>query len=177
MSKVPDILLDSDVTRHFHRGCQLDKLPIIYPKRLAILDKVKDELIRSPALKKPIEDFIKNHSIKEITFPANIDLIKEYARLKGRLKGDGESSCLSYAKFNKGVCIASSNIYDVTEYCKMNNIKFVTTMDILITANKKHILSVEECNEFISKVRSCGSKLPEKSLQDFVNGGYEIREI
>ena len=77
MSKVPDILLDSDVTRHFHRGCQLDKLPIIYPKRLAILDKVKDELIRSPALKKPIEDFIKNHSIKEITFPANIDLIKE----------------------------------------------------------------------------------------------------
>jgi len=50
-------------------------------------------------------------------------------------------------------------------------------MDILITANKAKILSVDECNQFIKDVRNAGSRLPVNSIQEYVAGGYLIRSI
>ena len=57
-----------------------------------------------------------------------------------------------YAKFNPNFAIASSNIKDIQAYCTEKKIQFVTTMDILIMANKSGLISVEECNTFIKTV-------------------------
>ena len=92
------------------------------------------------------------------------------------MKGEGESACMAYAKFNPEFAIASSNLKDIEAYCNGNKIPFVTTMDILVMANKKHIISVDDCNKFISTVKATGSSLPVKSLQEFVND-YPMREI
>jgi hypothetical protein len=44
--------------------------------------------------------------------------------------------------------IASSNLNDIKEFCFKNEIKYYTTMDILVDALNKNILNKEECNEF-----------------------------
>ena len=179
MSELPKILLDCDVIRHFHRGCQLPVLPALYPDRLIILDKVKDELTSTVSLRNMVNSFISNYSIEEVNFPSDQDTIQEYARLINMLKGSGEAACMAYAKNNPNHCIASSNIKDIIAYCNQNGINYATTMDILVAANRSQprILEVEDCNNFITKVLASGSKLPVTRLQDYVQGGYQIQEI
>lgn len=178
MAQPPKVLLDCDVVRHFHRGCQLPILPVLYPDRLIILDKVKDEF-NPGSLLTMVNNFISTYSIEEITFPADLNMISEYARLISMLKGSGEAACMAYAKYNTNHCIASSNIKDITAYCNQNGIKYATTMDILVAANRSQprILEVEDCNDFITKVLAAGSKLPVTRFQDYVQGGYQIRTI
>jgi len=171
------ILLDSDVFIHFHVGGQLSKLIEVYPGRICIPDKVKNELQRFPSLKVPVDEFISKYKIPVIPFPTDIETIKEYAFLTTKkLKGQGESACLALARFH-GYCIASSNLLDVQSYCNSYSIRYVTTMDILIAANKPGIISVDECNAFITAVKNAGSKLPVNTLQDFIQMKYPVREI
>ncbi len=61
--------------------------------------------------------------------------------------GEGESACMAIAKHCKQY-IASSNLNDIKEFCFKNEIKYYTTMDILVDALNKNILNKEECNEF-----------------------------
>lgn len=113
------ILLDSDVIRHFLNGSQIQKLPSILPNRLVILDVVKRELCRSKRLITPVTNFISFFKIEELTFPKEIEIIKEYADLTSKGFGDGESACMAVAKY-EGYHIASSNLRDIEEYCQKN---------------------------------------------------------
>jgi hypothetical protein len=86
-------------------------------------------------------------------FPhSDLDIKKEYAQIKKNnyLIGDGERACMAVAKFNKNI-IASSNFRDITTYCKLNNINFIGTLDILSIAFTKNIFNEEQCDKFIKE--------------------------
>lgn len=176
MSIAEYVLLDCDVIRHFHRGNKLEILSTVYPDHLKILDIVKNELFQTFALKYPLSNFFFDNKIEEVLFPADLRYVKEYAELTSRLRGSGESACMAFAKLNPGVGIASSNIKDIDAYCNANKIPFVTTMDILVVANKRKLLNTEECNTFIQTVKAAGSRLPVNTLQEYVKD-FKLREI
>lgn len=167
------ILLDSDVVRHFINGGQLSKLAAIFPNRFIMLDKVKNELLRSKNLVQTITDFLNTSPIQQLPFPTSIEIIIEYAYLTRRF-GEGESACMAVAKHQRQY-IASSNLNDIKEFCAKNEIKYYTTMDILVEAFKKNILTIEECNAFILDVKAKGSKLPVSSMEEYFR--RESREL
>lgn len=163
----PQILLDADVIRHFLKGGRILDLPKIFPNRFAIIDVVRDELIRSHSLKTPIENFLNFSKIEIIAFPTgNLEILKEYAGLKKRF-GDGESACMAVAKFDKKY-IASSNLKDIKQYCDENAIIYFTTMDLLCIAVENGVLSLVDCNEFIKMVKDAGSRLPTNTIEEFI---------
>jgi len=74
---------------------------------------------------------------------------------------------MAYCKFHKEV-FASSNLADIKSYCQANGIQYITTMDLLSEAFKKGMLTEEECDNFITMVKSKGSKLPVNPIREFL---------
>jgi len=165
-SSQPSILLDSDVVRHFINGGKIHQLSSIFPKRFAMLDKVKNELCRSRAIETIVNNFLIMTKVPIIPFPKQIEIIKEYAILTKQF-GEGESACMAVAKYQKQF-IASSNLKDIAAFCKTNGITYLTTMDILLEAFNNKIFSKKECDEFIAIVKAKGSKLPCNTLDEFI---------
>ena len=94
------------------------------------------------------------------------EMVKEYAALKKGGKGEGESACLAYLRFNDDI-LGSSNIKDIKAYCEQYNIKYLTTMDFICEAYRKNLLSEEECNDFVKSVLAKKSKLPCKTFYEY----------
>jgi len=160
------IILDADVLIHFSKGECLGTLVQIFPNKYCILDYVFNEVFRGN-LKIQIANLISYGFIEEINFEEDLRVVREFARLK-RTFGEGESACMAYCKFNNDV-IGSSNLKDIKTYCEENNIQYITTMDFLLEAYNKGILTEAECNEFITKVKSKGSKLPVNTIQEYIS--------
>jgi hypothetical protein len=166
--KTKDILIDADVVSHFITGGQILILGKIFPNRILILDKVYAELERTPNKKVQIQNLINFKVVTIIPFPEeNDEIYKEYLHIKNVMfKGDGESACLAYVRYTKDI-IGSSNLRDVKEYCKLHTIELLTTMDFLLEALQKGILTEEQCDEFINRVLNAGSKLPVKKISEY----------
>ncbi len=161
----PHILLDSDVFRHFLNGNRIHQLSAIFPGRFVMLDKVKNELCRSKSLEKPVNNFLKLFQIPIISFPTRGEIIIEYAQLIKKF-GEGESACMAVARFENEF-IASSNLRDIRSYCEQHSIVYFTTMDLLVEAMNKEIMTEAECDQFILDVKTKGSKLPCNSMKEF----------
>ncbi len=156
------IVIDADVIIHFIKGGYLSILPNIFPTyEYVVLSIVLDEVCKHSDTRIAIQNhmaFLK--TIKELEWNPVGEMIKEFANLIGKEKrGDGESACMVYCKYNKDV-VASSNLRDIKKYCDENMITYVTTMDFLHEAFIKRIMTEDECNKFISDVIASGSKLP-----------------
>ena len=157
------ILLDADVIIHFFKGGKLSILPrILSDYQFILLDVVKREipLVMMNELNRLITA---DKSVLEIQFGASSGELKEYARLtsaNGLALGKGESACMVYCLYHKDV-LASSNLKDITDYCKEHNITYLTTVDLLFYAIRFKLMTKEEANQFIKKVVSLGSRLPE----------------
>ncbi len=168
------ILLDADVIRHFLKGSKILLLPKILSDQLVILDVVKNELCRSKQLDGPVNNFINYFKIEVRPFPSDSSIIKEYAYLRKSF-GDGESACMAYAK-NYNCCIASSNLTDIKYYCTCNNIQYLTTMDILVKAFQKGIMTEGECDLFIAEVKKKGSKLPANYIKEYIKLNLKLNK-
>lgn len=95
--------------------------------------------------------YLKN--IRKIDFSTlSQDIIKEYAQLSS-IFGKGESACMAYCRYNHHV-VGSNNTKDVTEYCKNHGITYLTTHDFLYLAYQRHLMTAEECHEFMRTVSS-----------------------
>ena len=162
----PKILLDSDVVRHFINGNQLLMLTRIFPNRFVMLDKVKNELCRSKSIVTQVNNFITMTKVPVIPFPTDRAIIIEYAQLI-RQFGEGESACMSVALHQKQF-IASSNLRDISAYCKLHGITYLTTMDILLEAFHKGVFTKVECDTFITDVKLKGSILPCNTLDEYI---------
>jgi predicted nucleic acid-binding protein len=166
------ILLDADVIRHFIEGGKESKLPQIYPKRLLILNIVHGEIECIDRFRPRLNQLIKDELIELIEFPEDYEdnderlIIVEYAALK-KTKGSGESACLAYARYKKKI-VASSNLSDVKEYCKLHKIELITTLDILAESLKLKITDKDECNTFIALVKKKGCKLPCNTIEEYL---------
>ncbi|MGE0567692.1 MAG: hypothetical protein AB7O73_07060 [Bacteroidia bacterium] len=161
----PNILLDADVVRHFLNGNRIHQLSAIFPNRFVMLDKVKNELCRSKGLVTPVTNFLSMFKIPVIPFPVKSEIIKEYAMLMKKF-GEGESACMAVARFENEF-IASSNLKDIKAYCTQHGIVYYTTMDLLVEAMSKNIMTEAECDQFINDVKTKGSKLPCNTMKEY----------
>jgi rRNA-processing protein FCF1 len=164
MSKKIKIVLDSDVLIHFSKGNCLSLLPKIFPEyECIILSVVYKEI---SYMQKEIDTNINTfHKFSIVDFPTSRELLKEYAKLTKKY-GKGESACMSYCKYNNDI-IGSSNIKDVKDYCENEGITLLTTIDFLYYAYIRKLMTVEECNSFITIVKSKGSKLPNIDIAQY----------
>lgn len=156
-SNEPKILLDCDVIIHFIKAGKQLLLPKIFPDRFVILDKIKAELDKRKSNDVPVSNFITWSKIPIIPMPKDVEIIREYAKLK-KIVGDGEAACMAVAKHTRQY-IASSNVSDIDNYCKEHGIQYLTTMDILLEAYSQGIMTELECDEFIKEVKNKNSRL------------------
>lgn len=159
------IIIDADVIIHFSKADQLGILHMIYPNQIFLLDFVFNEVFIGN-LKIQVENMIRFGFIKELEFNDDITVLREFAFLK-RKYGIGESACMAYCRYHDDV-LASSNLRDIKQYCEQHKIQYLTTMDFLLAAYEKGILSESGCDQFIKKVLSKGSKLPVSSLRKYI---------
>jgi len=159
------ILLDADVIIHFIKGEQTGVLHQIFSNKLCILDVVLEEVFRGRS-RATIENLIKYHVIFELSFSDDIEVVREYGRLR-KIYGKGESACMAYCKFNKDV-LASSNLRDIKLYCHQHGIQYLTTLDFVYKAYLKGIMDEANCDYFIYNVLSKGSKLPCSNLAEYI---------
>lgn len=162
------IVLDADVIIHFSKGNRLTLLAQIFPNYdYVVLSTVYNEVL--PPIRLELDNNINLlRKISLVNFCHTGEMMREYALLT-RTFGKGESACMSYCKFNNDV-IGSSNLKDIREYCNTNNITYLTTIDFLYYAIKKQLMTIEEANEFVNKVTSKGSKLPEVDFNTYTCG-------
>jgi len=165
MTADPQILLDCDVVIHFLKGGKIMELPTIFPGRFAMLDKVKNELMKRNSNFLAINIFLKAGAVAEIPMPTEPNIVKEYLMLK-KTMDDGEAACLAVAKFRKEY-VASSNITQIATYCNSNGIIYYTTMDLLHEATIKGVMTDSECNLFIKEVKSKNSRIPCDTIEEY----------
>ena len=159
------IVLDADVVIHFAKGGYLNLLPSIFPDyEYVLLETVYEEL---KSLRSQVDNQIMR--LKNITlqpFAPRGEMLREYAMLRSRF-GKGESACMAYCLFTHNV-IGSSNLRDIRTYCQEKQITYLTTMDFLWYAWRKHLMTTDEVKTFMNEVRSKGSKLPEVDIERYV---------
>lgn len=164
MSKVK-VVLDADVIIHFSKGGYLSILPtILSGYEHIVLDKVYEEIKYN--IKTQLDNqinFLKNIKVERYS-PKGAEMV-EFAQLSRNI-GKGESACLAYCRFNKNV-IGSSNLSDIQNYCEINQITYLTTLDFLYLAIQKKIMTVAEADTFIQTVIKKDSKLPNISMATF----------
>lgn len=163
-----NILIDADVVSHFFTGGQIMLLPNIFPYSVKILDKVYAELSRFPNKKTEVDNLINFRLFEIMPFPEDDnDVRKEYLHIKKLMfKGDGEAACLAVVRKSNDI-LASSNLKDIAPYCDRHNIDYLTTMDFLCQAINSGKLTVQECDEFITRVKASGSILPVSRISDY----------
>ncbi|MBQ9712332.1 MAG: hypothetical protein IJV54_08620 [Bacteroidales bacterium] len=164
------IVLDADIIIHFSKAGKIQLLPEIFPEYdFVLLDIVKKELptIFLPSLQTMID---RDKSVIEIIFGESDGEKKEYARLissSGPSLGKGESACMVYCRYHHNV-VGSSNLKDISSYCKEFGITYLTTIDFLFYAIRRGKMTEEEANDFITEVNTKGSNLPHVDLSTYV---------
>ncbi len=159
------IIIDADVIIHFSKANQLGILHTIFPNPIYILNFVFNEVFIGN-LKIQVENMIRFGFLQELEFNNDITVLREFALLK-RKYGIGESACMAYCRYHNDV-LASSNLKDIKKYCEQHKIQYLTTMDFLLAAYEKGLLSEPACDQFIKDVRSKGSKLPASNLRKYL---------
>lgn len=160
------IILDADVIIHFYKGGCLTLLPKILPAyQYIVLSHVYQEI--KGDLKNQLSNQI--HLLKNIQlveFAPKGDMLREYSLLL-RERGKGESACMVYCKYNHDV-LGSSNLKDITDYCQVNDIVYLTTVDFLYFAIKRNLMSIDEAHAFVKQVQANDSHLPTVDFNNFV---------
>lgn len=170
------ILLDGDVISHFIKGGLFNILNILYKGRLIILDIVRAEIAQRKGWDTIIEELINMYSIQEITFPQESKYTLEYAHLishRGLGLGKGESACMVYCRFNDDI-LASSNLKDISRYCKLHNIGYITTADIIYEAYVANIISESDGDAFIANLHAKSSRFPYSSMRELINARPQL---
>ena len=160
------IVLDADVLIHFSKGGMLSLLPSIFPDyEYVLLEIVREELNDVRTQIDQQINYLKNITL--LPFEPHGDMFREYASLRKKNLGKGESACMAYCLFTQNV-IGSSNLKDIREYCEKNKITYLTTLDFLWYAWHKELITADEANSFIKEVRAKGSKLPDVKIEKYV---------
>jgi predicted nucleic acid-binding protein len=158
------IILDADVVIHFLKGDQIGLLSQIFPNKLYMPDVVFQETFHGRE-KTEVENLFRFGMVQELVMTTDIRIVKEYNRLKNKF-GKGESACMAYCRFNNDV-IGSSNLKDISDYCKEHDIEYLTTLDFIAEAYNKKLLTEAECDYFLYKVDT-GNRIPFHSITKYI---------
>ena len=164
------IVLDADVIIHFVKAGHFSLLLDIFSEyQYLILDVVYDEVTVNRAVKTQIDNTLVffGNRISNVKFDPKGESRLEYARLRSTLLlGKGESACMVYCRDNQDV-LGSSNLKDIKEYCSINQITYLTTLDFLYYAFVRKKMTKEDVDTFISEVIAKGSKLPVVDIERY----------
>ena len=163
------IVLDADVIIHFIQGDSLSLLLEIFPEYgYIILDVVYNELTKNKKTKIQLDNTLNLYSSKfsKINFTPTGQSRQEYAQLVAVL-GRGESACMVYCRDNQDV-LGSSNLRDIKQYCEVNQITYLTTLDFLYYAFIRHKISAKDVSDFICQVKAKGCKLPGVEIETYI---------
>lgn len=171
LSEEKILVFDADVLIHFMQAGCFSDLKRIYPDNTkVVLKKVYDEIVFKDS-KTMLDNAIYVFKfISLVDFPLDVAMMKEFAHLTSPLMdlGKGESACLSYCKFTENV-VVSSNLKDVKEYCKRQNIELLTTLDLIKWAFEHQIWTEEECNHAIRLMIKKGARLPNTNIASYAS--------
>lgn len=171
MAAKTKIVLDSDVIIHFVKAGKFSLLLDIFPEYCyVLLDVVYNEVSRQHATKILIDNMLEYFPkrIESIVFDPKGESRREYARLRDTLLlGKGESACMVYCRDNQDV-LGSSNLRDIFDYCRQNEITYLTTVDFLYYAFIRKKMTKEEVDTFIADVIAAGSHLPIVDIERYV---------
>jgi len=159
------IILDADVIIHFSKAGALGQLPQIFPNKMYVPDIVYHEAL-SKEYQIEVNNLFNFRLVEELEIKTDIKVLQEYKQLQKKF-GKGESACMAYCRFNKDV-IGSSNLKDIRQYCEDNSITYLTTMDFLAEAFRIGKMDEAVCDFFIFNVTSKGSRLPYKTIAEFM---------
>jgi len=158
MSKKVLILLDADVVIHLFKSGLVSLLQTLFPNRIAILDIVLNELRSNRTVSSFVDNLFVFTPIQEIAFPMkDLKILSEFAILSSSL-GKGEAATLIFCKYNQHI-IASSNTREIKPYCNQNHMAYLTTLDLLVIAVHKSVLSEADANLAILEIIEKGSFL------------------
>lgn len=169
MGSMVKIVLDADVIIHFVKGERLALLFEIFPEyEYLILDVVYEEVAKHDMTRIQVDNYLRffPSCVSEEKFLPIGESIREFVRLQTFL-GKGESACMVYCREHHEA-LGSSNLRDIMDYCAKHRITYLTTLDFLYYAFIRHKINREGCNEFIQKVISKGSKLPNIDITQYV---------
>lgn len=170
MTAKTKIVLDADVIIHFVKAGQFNLLLNIFPEyQYIILDVVYNEVTVNKTTKTQIDNTLNffKARIASVKFAPKGESRLEYARLRSALfLGKGESACMVYCRDNHDV-LGSSNLKDIKEYCRENQITYLTTIDFLYYAFVRKKITKEGVDAFINDVLTKGSKLPEVDIERY----------
>ena len=171
MATKTKIVLDADVIIHFIKAEQFSLLLDIFPEyECLMLDVVYEEVTVNRNMKTQIDNTLRYfpNRLKNIEFDPKGESRYEYARLRSSLLlGKGESACMVYCRDNHEV-LGSSNLKDIKDYCHLNGITYLTTLDFLYYAYMRKKITREGVNSFISDVVAKGSKLPQTDIAAYI---------
>lgn len=161
------ILIDADVVSHFIAAGEIIYIGKIFKFPIRVLDIVYNELCRHKKKEQEVENLLALKILELMPFPEVEEIKKEYFYIKNKMfKGDGESACMAVCRFQNDI-LASSNLTDIKNYCTTHKIDYLTTMDFLCEALRTGVFDKERCNEFITKVKKAGSKLPVNNMDEY----------
>ncbi|MDX9883240.1 MAG: hypothetical protein RBS73_14350 [Prolixibacteraceae bacterium] len=158
------IILDADVVIHFLRGNQIGILHQIYPNILYMPDVVFEETFHGKD-KTAVDNLFRFGFVKALEIKSDKRIIKEYHQLRKKF-GKGESACMAYCRYSKDV-IGSSNLTDILVYCEEHDIVYLTTLDFIIEAFRKKLLTEEECDYFLY-LADPKNKIPYHSIAEYI---------
>ncbi|MCC8117274.1 MAG: hypothetical protein LIP09_00785 [Bacteroidales bacterium] len=164
-----EIILDADVVIHFSEAECLPILCDIFPDcEYIVLNLVYDEIIFRRSLRTYFDNWLKiyHKRIRQEEFNPKGIYMKEFMRLRSQNLGRGESACMVYCLEHHGV-LGSSNLKDILDFCNANGLTYLTTIDFLYYAYMKKLMTSKDCDEFIRKVKSKGSKLPDIDITKY----------
>ncbi len=160
------VFFDTDCISSFFKVGERNIIEDLFNARIVFPEEVYEELSnpKVPYLKKQADELIENGTatIEAIMVGSNAYIIfrKLTHPFNNPMIGKGEGAAIALAYTKNGI-LASNNLKDVARYVKEYNLEHYTSLNILVMAEEKGLLSDLECESIWREMKMKGIRLPE----------------
>lgn len=162
------VFFDTDCISSFMWVGEKNIIEELFDVRIAIPEQVYEELSNPKVshLKEQTDGLIKTGkaTIESIELGSSAFLVyRKMTEFPAKpIIGKGEAAAIALAYVNNGI-LASNNLKDVSKYVEQYELDHITTLDILIMAEEKGIVSNLQCESIWRHMRRKHIRLPEGS--------------
>jgi len=164
------LVVDADFISNFGWVNRIDIISDQYAPNIILTDVVENELNNPKIVHiyNRLKIFIDNGDIKPYTIISSSKVGREFISLSWESGlGDGEAACLAYCKMNGGL-LGSNNLRDIYKYCRDNDIKVITTADVLKKSFENKYITLTEGKEILAKMIKKGRKIGYNTFEELL---------
>ena len=165
-----ELVVDADFVSNFGWVDRIDIIIDQYTPNIILTDVVENEL-KNPKIEhiySRLKIFIDKGDIKQYSIISSSEIGQEFISLSWQSAlGDGESACLAYCKINGGL-LGSNNLSDIYKYCLDNDIKIITTADVLKRAFEDKYISLAEGKEILAQMLKKERKIGYRTFEELL---------